>query len=193
MGTLNDYDGGGIPNNLDDDIDGDGIPNQFDSDTDGDGKPNSTDTDDDNDGIPDASDPTPTGTNSILGPILGIGDTAIPPNDAIVRYHEGVETVFIRQIVKNTNLQKRYGYDFSVSLLRFAQNLAHAMAKDFGYVDGTGREIRVSRPDVSAYQLRLSGNKLTVYEYYLNKIIDIRNATSQFKNKNPYEYYFNRR
>jgi hypothetical protein len=190
IGNNNDYDGGGTSNANDSDIDGDGIPNESDSNTDGDCLPNNIDQDDDNDGIPDGTDNTPTGINSLTGPILQIGDTAFPAFDDIVRYHEGIEHVFIRRIMKSSIFQNKYGYQTGSNLQIFAWNLAHLFAKDFGYVNSAGREIRVSKPDVSAYSLRLSGNKLTVYEYYKNKIIDIRNTTNQFKSKNPYEYYF---
>ena len=60
----------------------------------------------------------------------------------------------------------------------------------FGYVNENGREIRVSLPDIAAYQLQLEGNKLTVYEYYDGRIVDIRNATTVFKTASGYEYYF---
>jgi hypothetical protein len=90
----------------------------------------------------------------------------------------------------NTELARHYGYQKGQNLLHFAWDLAHTFAKEFGYVDNEGKEIRVSQPDVSAYQLRLIGDKLTVYEYYKNKIIDLRERTTVFKNKNSYEYYF---
>jgi hypothetical protein len=65
------------------------------------------------------------------------------------------------------------------------------MGIDFAYVDpSTGREIRVSRPDVSAYEIQQIDNTLFVYEYYEGRIIDIRNNSTVFKTKNPYEYYF---
>ena len=115
---------------------------------------------------------------------------ATPPWDAIVRYHEGIETVFARQIVADKEFAKLYGYVEGTHLQTFAGELAHLFAKMFGYVDGSGREIRVSFPDVAAYQLQLTGNKLTVYEYFAGKIIDIRNVTTDFKNASDYEYYF---
>ncbi len=192
VGTITDYDGGGIPNISDSDMDGDGVSNNYDDDTDGDGIPNTTDNDDDNDGTDDSNDSTPTGTNGPRNP--QIGDTAEPNVDDIVRYHEGIEHVFARRIKISSILQMKFGYlETGLSLQQFAYDLAHALAKAFGYVDASGREIRVSQPDVSAYQIRVSGNKLTVYEYYKNKIIDIRRLNSSFKNKNPYEYYFNKR
>ncbi len=191
IGTPTDYDGGGTPNTLDTDLDGDGIPNVDDDDADGDGIPNNLDTDDDNDGIPDGQDTTPVGP---VGPHLPIiGQTLEPDNDDIVRYHEGVETVFARRIKKSPIFQRKYGYTEGDNLQQFAWDLAHVFGKAFGYVGPDLREIRVSRPDVSAYQLWLSGNKLTVYEYYKNKVIDARRINSPFKTKNPYEYYFNKR
>ncbi len=124
------------------------------------------------------------------GKELYIGYEGIPDVDDIVRYHEGIEHVFIRRIMINTELARHYGYQKGQNLLHFAWDLAHTLAKEFGYVNSEGNEIRVSQPDVSAYQLRLVGDKLTVYEYYKNKIIDLRERTTVFKNKNSYEYYF---
>ena len=121
---------------------------------------------------------------------LSLGQTATPPNDAIVRYHEGVETVFARQIVANQTLAQTYGYTQGSDLQTFAWYLADEFAKMFGYIDENGKEIRVSFPDVAAYQLVLTGNTLTVYEYYNNKIVDVRNINTAFKNASDYEYYF---
>ena len=121
---------------------------------------------------------------------LSLGQTATPPNDAIVRYHEGVETVFARQIVANQTLAQTYGYTQGSDLQTFAWYLADEFAKMFGYIDENGKEIRVSFPDVAAYQLLLTGNTLTVYEYYNNRIVDIRNINTAFKNASDYEYYF---
>ena len=197
VGNGNDYDGGGLNNENDGDMDGDGIPNGLDPDTDGDGIPNSTDTDDDNDGIPDDQDSTPTGPdtgNPNNNGMLKIGDSAIPPDLTIVRWTEGVETVFARQIINNIEFARLYGYRDGEDLERFAQTMAHTFSKYFfGYVAPDGREIRVSQPDVSAYELRQVGGKLIVYEYYKNVIVDIRSRTTVFKLKNPYEYYFTKR
>ena len=119
-----------------------------------------------------------------------LGQTATPPVDDVVHYHEGIETVFARQIVGDTAFATMYGYQAGTDLQTFAANLADQFAKAFGYVSPTGKEIRVSQPDVAAYQLELIGSKLTVYEYYNNKIVDIRNVTTVFKNAAGYEYYF---
>ena len=121
---------------------------------------------------------------------LALGQNATPPSDAIVRYHEGIETVFARQIVADTAFAKKYGYQDGANLENFAWNLADQFARVFGYIDQGGKEIRVSVPDVAAYQLQLVGNKLTVYEYYGNKIVDVRNITTVFKSASGYEYYF---
>jgi hypothetical protein len=82
------------------------------------------------------------------------------------------------------------GYIAGTDLQSFAWTLADSLARDFGYVGANGKEIRVSKPDVSAYQLEIVGNKLTVYEYYNSKIVNIQNLTATFKGANPYEYYF---
>ncbi len=121
---------------------------------------------------------------------FALGQTATPPAMDVVRYHEGIETVFTRQIMADTVFAKMYGYVDGMNLQTFAWDLADQFAKAFGYIDANGKEIRVSFPDVAAYQLQLVGNKLTVYEYYANKIVDIRNTTATFKNKSDYEYYY---
>ena len=130
-------------------------------------------------------------TNS--GGTLTLGQTATPPVDAIVRYHEGVETVFARQIIANAGLAKIYGYGEGSDLQSFAWSLADYFGRIFGYVNKNGKEIRVSKPDIAAYELRLEGYKLTVYEYYDSKVISIQNISSVFKNAFFYEYYFRKK
>jgi len=123
---------------------------------------------------------------------LSLGQAIKPPNDAIVRYHEGIETVFIRQILANPIYLNTFNRSGANNSINFVWDLAHKFAKMFSYVDDSGREIRVSLPDIAAYQLQLIGEELTVYEYYDDKIIDIRNVTTVFKDKAGYEYYFER-
>lgn len=216
-----DDDGDGIPDISDstpfgtgsnpNDLDGDGINNSIDTDIDGDGIPNNTDPDDDNDGLPDNLDNSASGNdlgggngnnnggNQNQGNILGIGDETTPPQDAIVRYHEGVETVFIRQIMRNTTLAKKYGYQDGEDLQKFSWYLAHFLAKSYGYVAKNKKEIRVRYADVAAYELREVGNTTTVYESYDNagngkfKITGIRKLNSLFKMIFKYEYYFLKR
>ncbi len=195
LGTPSDLDGSGLENDSDTDIDGDGIPNYLDNDTDADGIPNALDTDDDGDDILDSIDLLPKGPHGDkVGDALVLGDEAVPPSDAIVHYTEGVETVFARQIKNRLYLAKKLGYTQEQNLEQFAFDMAHSLAKNnFGYIDENGLEVRVSIPDVSAYELRAVGKNLVVYEYYKNKIIDIRSRTIQFKLKNPYEYYFRKK
>lgn len=123
---------------------------------------------------------------------LALGQTSTPPALAIVHYMEGVETVFARQITADTDFAKKYGYTDGQDLQAFAWYLADELGRAFGYVDASRKEIRVSAPDVAAYQLQLSGGKLSVYEYYLNKIVDVRSASATFKTASGYEYYFKR-
>ncbi len=123
-------------------------------------------------------------------PTLTLGQTNTPPTDAVVHQKEGIETVFARQISANIDFAKIYGYKDTNNIQNFAWNLADKFARVFGYVNSSGKEIRVSYPDLAAYQLQLNQNKLTVYEYYKNKIIDIRDVTTVFKNASGYEYYF---
>jgi len=92
--------------------------------------------------------------------------------------------------MRNPIFTQRYGYLAGMNLQIFAEDLADQFARAFGYVNTNRKEIRVSFPDIAAYQLQLIGNKLTVYEYYDNKIVDIRSTTATFKNKSDYEYYF---
>lgn len=127
------------------------------------------------------------------GPFI-LNQIITPPNLAVVGWHEGVETVFQRQIVADTNLAKTYGYVEGTDLQSFAWTLADYFGKLFGYVNSnTGKEIRVSYPDIAAYQLSLEGYTLKVYEYYAGKITGIQSTNSILKNTFFYEYYFNKR
>ncbi|MCF7833803.1 MAG: hypothetical protein K9L98_00045 [Candidatus Pacebacteria bacterium] len=117
-------------------------------------------------------------------------NAGIPPNDALVRQGEGVEHVFVRQIMNNPTLQQRYGFNPTKNINTFAWDMAHLLAKILGYVGKEGKEIRVSMPNIAAYELRLTDNGLNVYEYYNNKIISIQKVIPVLKNKASYEYYF---
>lgn len=119
-----------------------------------------------------------------------LGEKAIPPNDAIVRYHEGIETVFSRQIINNPGIAKLYGYKDGDDIQGFSWYLAHFLAKKFGYVGSNGKEIRVSKPDIAAYELRLSGSDLTIYEYFDFKIVNVQKVSSIMRTVYKYEYYF---
>jgi hypothetical protein len=107
-----------------------------------------------------------------------------------VHYREGIETVLARQIIADKELAKKYGYEEKNNLQTFAWYLADQLARMFGYVNQNGREIRVSLPDIAAYQLQLVGNRLTIYEYYNGVVVNIQNTTTIFKNASGYEYYF---
>ena len=48
-------------------------------------------------------------------------------------------------------------------------------------------------PDVAAYELQLDGTKLTIYEYYDSKIVNIKSMSSILRNKYYYEYYFSKK
>lgn len=133
---------------------------------------------------------TGNGTGTANPSNLVIGQIATPPIDAVVHYHEGIETVFARQIVADINLAKNYGYQDGADLQNFAWTLADLLARTFGYVNSSGKEIRVSRPDIAAYQLYMNNGVLTVYEYYDSKIVNIQKMTDVLRNKYYYEYYF---
>lgn len=124
---------------------------------------------------------------------LTLGQTATAPDYALVHYREGIETVLARQIVNNPDLAEAYGYKEGNSLQNFAWTLAHNLAKTFGYVSSTGKEIRVSPVDRAAYELRLENGYATVYEYLDSKIVNIQKASSVLRNKYGYEYYFKKK
>ncbi|MFA5751288.1 MAG: hypothetical protein WC898_03300 [Candidatus Paceibacterota bacterium] len=125
-------------------------------------------------------------------PVTSVGQIATPPWDAIVRYHEGVEHVFVRQIMKNTAIQSLYGYTEDMNLNTFAWDIADLFARILGYIGSDGKEIRVSYPDIAAYELRLVDGRLMVYEYYDYKIISVQNISTAIKTKADYEYYYNK-
>ncbi len=138
------------------------------------------------DNIIDSGNNTTTNINNVK-----LGDTATPPSDAIVRSREGIETVFARQIMKNIPLAKSYGYQEGANLQSFAWNLSDLLAKTFGYVNNNKQEIRVSQPDIAAYELFIDKNGiLTVNEYYNLKIVNTQKMTDTLRSKYNYEYYF---
>lgn len=121
---------------------------------------------------------------------LSLGQSAVPPIDAVVRFQEGIEHVLARQIMGNTTLAKAYGYQEDQSLENFSWNLAHLFAQSFGYISPTGKEIRVSYPDIAAYRIEFKDGVLTIYEYYDGIIVNIQKMTEVLRSKYGYEYYF---
>ena len=130
--------------------------------------------------------------NENNGGPLKIGQMATPPPDAVVHYHEGIETVLQRQIAANIPLAKMFGYEDGKDMQSFSWTLADYFAKIFGYVSPSGKEIRVSLPDVAAYELRLEGTKVVIYEYYYSIVVNIQSTTSTLRGTYGYEYYFNK-
>jgi hypothetical protein len=124
---------------------------------------------------------------------LTLGQTATPPVDATVHQAEGIETVLARQIIAKQETASAYGYDQGTNLQAFAWNLADVLARSFGYVNSAGKEIRVSKPDVAAYEIRLEGGKITIYEYYNKKIVNIQKMSSAVRSNYYYEYYYNKK
>lgn len=125
------------------------------------------------------------------------GDPNIPvipgtsiPVDAIVRFQEGVEHVFVRQIIGIPSIARAYGYTPDLDLTQFANDLAHKLAQIFGYYDKK-KEIRVLPPDIAAYELKLgSDGLLMVKEYYAGILISSRKINDGFK-KPPENYEYN--
>ncbi|MFH1608839.1 MAG: hypothetical protein ABH951_02360, partial [Patescibacteria group bacterium] len=124
---------------------------------------------------------------------LTLDQIIAPPDYAIVRYHEGVEHVFVKQLVNNLELAKTLGYREEMNLETFAWDMADFLARTFGYVSQSGKEVRVSPPDRAAYQINLKNGQFTIYEYFDSRIIAIRNITSVLKSKYYYEYYFTKK
>ncbi len=90
------------------------------------------------------------------------------------------------------DLAAALGYKSTMDLQQFAWDVADQLARySFGYINSKGEEVRVSYPDIAAYELRLSAaNTVSVYEYYNDVIVDIRTTPASFKSKSYYEYYF---
>ena len=124
---------------------------------------------------------------------LALGQTATPPADAVVRFQEGIETVLARQIAADPELAKLYGYQMGTDLQSFAWYLADLFARDFGYVNPAGKEIRVSKPDIAAYEIQFLNDELTIYEYYNSKIVNIQKTIPAIRSNYYYEYYYNKR
>ena len=121
-----------------------------------------------------------------------LGEHITPSALYLVGPKEGIETVFARQIIDNTTLAKAFGYTEDKNLQSFAWTLADQFAKSFGYVNSSGKELRVSRPNIAAYELQYIDGKLTVYEYYNSKIVNIQKYSSSLRSKYGYEYYFHK-
>jgi hypothetical protein len=126
---------------------------------------------------------------------LSLGDTSTPPDDAVVHYHEGIEHVLVRQLMRDYNreLIEMLGYQDSMNLETFAWDTADFLARTFGYVSPSGKEIRVGPPDMAAYRLIMKDGKLTVYEYFDSKIVAIQDITSSLRKSFEYEYYFTKK
>jgi hypothetical protein len=126
-------------------------------------------------------------------PPPAIGQLGNPSSLSLVGNEEGIETVFIRQIMGNQGLAKRYGYREGTNLQAFAENLAHTFAQAFGYVSIDGREVRVIVPNKAAYEIGLVNNVLVVYEFFDNRLTGIATTNGVLKTPLQYEYYFNKR
>ena len=122
-----------------------------------------------------------------------LGEIVSAPTDAIVHKNEGIETVFSRQIIKNSDLAEEYGYTDGKDLKAYSWIIADILAREFGYVNSKGKEIRVSKPDIAAYELQLKDGILTVYEYYNSKIVNIQSTTESLRSKYYYEYYYSKK
>ena len=114
---------------------------------------------------------------------------AVAPDDAIVRFKEGVEHVLARQIIKNPAIAQLFGYQSGADLNQYAYYLAHLLAQFFGYVKN-GQEILVSLPDVAAYELKLTNGVLMINEYFAGFLISSRQVSPFKAPPAGYEYKF---
>jgi hypothetical protein len=127
---------------------------------------------------------------------LSLGDKATPPEYTVVRYHEGIEHVLVRQLMRSENLElaEMFGYREGMNLENFAWYMADFLARTFGYVSpSTGKELRVGPPDKAAYELVLKDGKLTIYEYFDSEIVAIQDISSTLRSNYEYEYYYTKK
>ncbi|MBP6925528.1 MAG: hypothetical protein KBC22_00510 [Candidatus Pacebacteria bacterium] len=99
-------------------------------------------------------------------------------NDAIVRKGEGITHVYERQLDNDPNLVKVYeeklGMDYESNKGSFLAKLA----REHGYIDSAGNDVRVAAPDVSAYELNMDG---TVSEFHEGKFIETHGTGATFE------------
>ncbi len=150
-------------------------------------------------------------TPNVFTPTWPLNPTTLPPGtlikittptgpasiliDDVVRNGEGVEHVFQRQIEGLPALAKIYGYQNTMNLKVFSWDLAHSFAQLFGYVNNMGKEVRVSYPNIAAYELRPQRDGSTIVNEYLfgNLIATQRIKPFLITPPHYYEYYFQHR
>ncbi len=107
--------------------------------------------------------------------------------DATVHKGQGIEHTFIKQIEADP---KKFGYggklDDVKAVHAYAQRQADIVAREHGYIDKAGNEVRVKVAGKAAYELQTDGHgKVTgVQEKFDGKIVDAKGVNKE------YEYQF---
>lgn len=113
---------------------------------------------------------------------------------SIVQKGEGVENPLIRQIEHNHSLAKDLGYKGDINdtkaLHEFAGREAHILAKENGYVDDNGNEIRIKNAGEVGYMIKTENGHHSINEIDTNgKTLETHNAGDKFEtNPDKYEY-----
>lgn len=112
--------------------------------------------------------------------------------DAIVHKGEGIENAFIRQIEHDPKLAQALGFNGNdpKELHTFAQHQAHILAKNEGYVDNSGHEVRVAEADKVAYEIKIENGQPVVTERMSDgTLVEIHHKGDAFEQKiESYEY-----
>jgi hypothetical protein len=112
-------------------------------------------------------------------PIVETPDNKVLSTDkAGVGNGEGITHAFKHQLDSDPELLKIYeeklGMDYESNKGAFLAKLA----KEFGYIDEAGNDVRVSAPNVSAYQLNTDGS---VSEFYKGQFMESHDMGSAFE------------
>ena len=99
-------------------------------------------------------------------------------NDAIVRQGEGITHAYERQLDNDPDLVKAYESKLGMDYESNKGNFLARLAKDMGYIDSAGNDVRVAAADVSAYELNMDG---TTSEFHDGKFVETHNAGAAFE------------
>ncbi len=111
-------------------------------------------------------------------------------SDALVRTGEGVTHPILRQLQADPELAKAFGVEGTPTGADAAR-----VAKEFGYIDTNGTEIRVFDGNNAAYELKIDSNGNPVINEYKNGIfMESKSIGSAFEGSGaePYEYIENK-
>ena len=112
--------------------------------------------------------------------------------DAIVHKGEGIEHAFRRQIEHNGELAKSLGFKGgdAKALHEFSGRVAHELAKNEGYVNSDGQEIRVMGADKAFYEIKIENGQPIINEGEVGGAVrEIHHAGQAFEqDTEKYEY-----